>query len=136
MGARVPDRLGLAALVPLAPGASPGGDGVDDLAVGEGVPVPVEVCLQDPGARVVREPTMKPTPASFRRSGWRLTACRRPATTTRGSTLAAWRNCSTTLTIVVVSARLPSQQLILRGKPARSTSSPTMIWGSIRRSLE
>ena len=51
MGARVPDRLGLAALVPLAPGASPGGDGVDDLAVGEGVPVPVEVRLQVPRGR-------------------------------------------------------------------------------------
>ena len=46
MGVRVPDRLGLAALVPLAPGASPGGDGVNDLTVGGGVPVPVEVCLQ------------------------------------------------------------------------------------------
>ena len=49
MGARVPDRLGLAALVPLAPGASPGGDGVDDLAVGEGVALPVEVGLQVAG---------------------------------------------------------------------------------------
>ena len=46
MGNRVPDRLGLAALVPLGVGASSGGDGVDDLAVGEGVPVPVEVGLQ------------------------------------------------------------------------------------------
>ena len=49
MGARVPDRLGLAALVPLAPGASPGGDGVDDLTVGGGVAFPVEVGLQIPG---------------------------------------------------------------------------------------
>ena len=46
MGVRVPHRLGLAALVPLAPGAPPGGDGVDDLAVGEGVTFPVEVGLQ------------------------------------------------------------------------------------------
>ena len=46
MGARVPHRLGLAALVPLTPGASPGGDGVDQLTISEGVPVPVEVCLQ------------------------------------------------------------------------------------------
>ena len=48
---------------------------------------------------------------------------------------AAWKASAMGM-IVVVSARLPSQQLILRGKPARSTSSPTMIWGSIRRSLE
>ena len=46
MDDRVPDRLGLAALVPLGVLASSGGDGVDDLAVGEGVPVPVEVGLQ------------------------------------------------------------------------------------------
>ena len=48
MGARVPHRLGLAALVPLGVRASSGGDGVDDLPVGEGVPVPVEVGLQIP----------------------------------------------------------------------------------------
>ena len=46
VGVRVPHRLGLAALVPLAPRAPLGGDGVDDLPVGEGVPVPVEVGLQ------------------------------------------------------------------------------------------
>ena len=46
MGVRVPHRLGLAALVPLALRAPLGGDGVDDLPVSEGVPVPVEVCLQ------------------------------------------------------------------------------------------
>ena len=47
----VPDRLGLAALVPLAPGASPGGDGVDQLTISEGVPVPVKVRLQVPRGR-------------------------------------------------------------------------------------
>ena len=46
VSARVPHRLGLAALVPLAPGASSGGDGVDDLTVGGGVAFPVEVGLQ------------------------------------------------------------------------------------------
>ena len=46
MGVRVPHRLGLAALVPLALRAPPGGDGVDDLAVGGGVAFPVEVGLQ------------------------------------------------------------------------------------------
>ena len=40
MGVRVPHRLGLAALVPLALRAPPGGDGVNDLPVSEGVPVP------------------------------------------------------------------------------------------------
>ena len=48
---------------------------------------------------------------------------------------AAWK-ASTTGMIVVVSALLPSQQPIWRGKPARSTSRPTMTRGSTRRSLE
>ena len=47
MSVRVPDGLTTLADVPLAPRASPGGDGVNDLAVGEGVPGPVEVGLQD-----------------------------------------------------------------------------------------
>ena len=46
MGVRVPDGLTTLADVALAPGAFLGGDGVDDLAVGEGVTVPVEVGLQ------------------------------------------------------------------------------------------
>ena len=45
-GCAVPHRLGLAALVPLALRAPLGGDGVNDLPVSEGVPVPVEVGLQ------------------------------------------------------------------------------------------
>ena len=48
MDDRVPHRLSLETLVPLGVRASSGGDGVDDLAVGEGVPVPVEVRLQVP----------------------------------------------------------------------------------------
>ena len=48
MGVRVPHRLGLAALVPLGVRASFGGDGVDDLPISEGVPVPAEVGLQIP----------------------------------------------------------------------------------------
>ena len=48
-GARVPHRLGLEAFVPLAPGASLGGDGVDEPPVGEGVALPVEVGLQVAG---------------------------------------------------------------------------------------
>ena len=48
---------------------------------------------------------------------------------------AAWK-ASTTGMIVVVSALLPSQQPIWRGRLARSTSRPTMTWGSTRRSLE
>ena len=46
MGVRVPHRLGLAALVPLALRAPPGGDGVNDLPISEGVPGPVEVGLK------------------------------------------------------------------------------------------
>ena len=48
---------------------------------------------------------------------------------------AAWK-ASTMGMIVVVSALFPSQYPTWRGKPARSTSSPTMIWGSTLRSLE
>lgn len=47
---------------------------------------------------------------------------------------AAWK-ASTTGMIVVVSALFPSQQPTWR-KPWRSTSRPTMIWGSTLRSLE
>ena len=46
VSARVPHRLGLETLVPLALRAPLGGDGVNDLPVSEGVPVPVEVGLQ------------------------------------------------------------------------------------------
>ena len=62
MGVRVPDRLGLAALVPLAPGASPGGDGVNDLPVSEGVPVPVAVRLQIPWGADLSGPDDEPQP--------------------------------------------------------------------------
>ena len=43
---RVPDGLSPDSLVPLAPGAFLGGDGVNELPIGEGVPGPVEVGLQ------------------------------------------------------------------------------------------
>ena len=46
---RVPDGLTTLADVPLAPGAFLGGDGVDELPIGEGVPAPVEVGLQVAG---------------------------------------------------------------------------------------
>ena len=46
MGVRVPHRLTTTADVALAPGAPPGGDGVNDLPVSEGVAFPVEVGLQ------------------------------------------------------------------------------------------
>ena len=46
MGVRVPHRLMTPADIALAPGASSGGDGVNDLPVGGGVPVPVEVGLK------------------------------------------------------------------------------------------
>ena len=68
MGNRVPDRLGLASLVPLGVGASSGGDGVDDLAVGEGVAFPVEVRLQIPrgpgGAGPDDEADFRPHPST------------------------------------------------------------------------
>ena len=98
-------------------------------------PLQRKCASRSPGARVVREPTMKPTPALSR--AFRLAAESMPASATmmRSSMpWAAWK-ASTMGMIVVVSARLPSQQPILRGKPARSTSSPTMIWGSTLLSL-
>ena len=62
MGVRVPHRLGLAALVPLALRAPPGGDGVDDLPVGEGVPVPVEVGLKVTWGANLSGPDDEPQP--------------------------------------------------------------------------
>ena len=46
MGARVPHRLMTPADVALGVRAPSGGDGVDQLTISEGVPVPVEVRLQ------------------------------------------------------------------------------------------
>ena len=62
MGVRVPHRLGLAALVPLAPGAPPGGDGVDDLPISEGVTGPVEVGLQVAWGADLAGPDNEPQP--------------------------------------------------------------------------
>ena len=63
MGVRVPHRLMTPADVALAPGASFGGDGVDDLPVGEGVPVPVEVGLQVAGGPGGAGPDDEPQPS-------------------------------------------------------------------------
>ena len=117
MGVRVPHRLGLAALVPLALRAPPGGDGVNDLPVSEGVPVPVEVGLQVAWGRVVRAPTMNRSLASSR--AVRLAAESMPASATmmRSSMpWAAWKASAMGM-IVVVSALFPSQQPTWRGKP-------------------
>ena len=46
---RVPDGLSPDSLVPLAPRAPLGGDGVNELPISEGVPAPVEVGLQVAG---------------------------------------------------------------------------------------
>ena len=62
MGVRVPHRLMTPADVALAPGAPPGGDGVNDLAVGEGVAFPVEVGLQIPGGADLSGPDDEPQP--------------------------------------------------------------------------
>ena len=48
VGLRVPDGLSPEALVPLGLRAPPGGDGVDQLTVGEGVAPPMEVGFQVP----------------------------------------------------------------------------------------
>ena len=62
MGVRVPHRLGLAALVPLALRAPPGGDGVDDLPVSEGVAFPAEVRFQIPWGADLSGADDKPQP--------------------------------------------------------------------------
>ena len=134
----VPDGLlaqGLVALLTGGPAAR--GEGLDDLPVGEGIAVPAEVGGQVPrGALVILEPTMKPRPTWSR--DCRLAAESMPAsaTITRCSMPAAALKSSMMGISVAVSALSPSQQPIRRGKPARSTSRPMMIWGSTRRSLE
>ena len=59
---RVPDGLTTLADVPLAPRASPGGDGVNDLAVGEGVPGPAEVGLKVTWGPDLAGPDNEPQP--------------------------------------------------------------------------
>ena len=63
MGVRVPHRLSLETLVPLAPRASPGGNGVDDLPVGEGIAFPAEVRLQVARGADLPGPDDEPQPS-------------------------------------------------------------------------
>ena len=67
VGVRVPHRLGLAALVPLAPRAPPGGDGVDDLPVGEGVTFPAKMGIQIPRGPGGAGPDDEPQPRLIQR---------------------------------------------------------------------
>ncbi len=62
-----------------------GGDGVDDLPVGEGIAVPAEVGLQVLGALVTREPTMNRSPASSRSRRFVDESMPASATTTKSS---------------------------------------------------
>ena len=62
MGVRVPHRLGLAALVPLALRAPPGGDGVNDLPVSEGVTFPAKMGIQIPRGPGGAGPDNEPQP--------------------------------------------------------------------------
>ena len=132
-----PDRLGLEAWGAFfSRGACARGDGVDDLPVGEGVAVPVEVGLQVPGALLVYDPTTRPVPAASRALRSEAdNSMPASATITRGSVPAASWSSSIMGSRVVVSALLPSRQPTRSGKLARSTSRPTMTWGPARRSL-
>ena len=127
MSDRVPHRLGLAALVPLGVQASFGGDGVDDLPIGEGVTFPAEMGFQIPRGPGGAGPDDEPQPRLIQRRqvGRREHAGARPTTTSSSMPWAAWK-ASTIGTVVEASALLPSQQPTWRGKPARSTSRPTM----------
>ena len=73
-------------------------------------------------------------------SAVRLAAESMPASaaTTIGVPCRLWRSRKLVMigTMVVVSAVLPSKQPISNGNPVRSTSSPTTICGSTRRSFE
>ncbi len=72
MRRQVPHRLGAQQLVVLTPVPGLGGDGVDDLPVCEGVPVPPEVglqvdrCLRHPGAHDEGEPGLVKLPQVLR----------------------------------------------------------------------
>ena len=79
MGVRVPHRLTTTADVALAPGAPPGGDGVDQLPIGEGVPGPVEVGLQVAWGADLVGPDDEPQPRLIqgRQVGGREHACAR-----------------------------------------------------------
>jgi hypothetical protein len=72
---------------------------------------------------------MKENPASSR--AFRFTADNMPAsaTTIMSPTPCRLENASSTGMRVLVSALLPSNRWISRGKPAGSTSSPTWTWG-------
>ena len=65
---RIPHRLMTPADVALAPRAPPGGDGVNDLPVGEGVPTPVEVGLQIPWGPDLSGPDNEPQPRLIQRT--------------------------------------------------------------------
>ena len=67
MSDRVPHRLGLAALVPLGVQASFGGDGVDDLPIGEGVTFPAEMGFQIPRGPGGAGPDDEPQPRLIQR---------------------------------------------------------------------
>ncbi len=88
------------------------------------------------GAFVTRDPTMNPRPAAS--SSARFAAESIPASATTTMFSMPWRawNCLMIGRIVCFSALLPSKQPISSGNPARSTSRPTTICGSTRRSSE
>jgi hypothetical protein len=100
------------------------GGGVDDLPVGESVPVPPEVDSRPAGAFVVQEPVMSPSPASS--SSRRLAAgsMPAPATTTMPSRPCPAWNWRMTGSSVSVSALDPSKQPVSSRKPCRPASSP------------
>ena len=91
---------------------------------------------RSPGARVVREPTMKPTPASS--SALRLAAESTPAPgdydqgLDLGGLAELFNDTDNRGGLSPVALPATNSQ----GKPTRSTSSPTMIWGSTLLSLE
>jgi hypothetical protein len=58
------------------------------------------------------------------------------ATTVTSGSWCAAMNFSMTGSIVLVSALSPSKALIMSGNPSWPVSSPMVIWGSRRRSLE
>ena len=117
MGVRVPHRLGLAALVPLAPRAPPGVMVSMTCPSVKASPLQRKWASRSPGARVVRAPTMNRSLASSNALRFDADSMPASATMTRSAMpWAAWK-ASTMGMIVAVSALFPSQQPTWRGKP-------------------
>ncbi len=100
------------------------------------LPLVLKCSARSYGVFAALEPTMKENPASS--SASRLAADSIPASATTTMSLTSWAswNALSTGMRVLVSALLPSNRCTANGNPPGSHSSPTVTWGSTRRSLD